>query len=141
MTSHRSNSELIDITINVTNKGTLALPSLKLYVLSGNGTLSNKANLVWQYDEIIECDGKEKKIEVSNSSCPEETEITFYLTDENDYVISELHQQIDSGIHPVQNTDKPLYDMIYDLHGNKVNFPDKGVYIIRKNGKTIKIIK
>ena len=141
LTSHRSSSGLIDITINITNKGTLALPCLKLYVLSGNETLSDKANLVWQYDEIIECDSIEKKIEVSNISCPEEIEITFYLTDENDYVISELHQQIDSGIHPAQNTDKPLYDMIYDLHGNKVDFPDKGVYIIRKNGKTIKIIK
>jgi len=131
-------SEPISISVSITNNSTLDLRGLNVYFVQKDNTIQDVSNPIWQYDNIIRCDGITQQLQIKdlilNSSG------TIYLTDENKCVLCELHIHDESGINSIAGNIEQQCS-IYDLRGNKVETPTKGLYLIKKEGRTIKIIK
>ena len=127
----------IDVVIDITNKSTLDIKCLKLYLLPNGKTVSDADAPVWLYEETIENDGTGRQVTAHGISPLAEHEYVFCLTDENAYVIGNWQVDLESGIKTAGADDAGRRMVIYDLRGQEVRNPLKGVYIV-DDGKTRK---
>lgn len=133
-------NDRLDVTMDVTNNSTLNVNGLKLFIVPENNSLDEFATPVWQSEDTIICDGLSRHF-VAYDICPIiGREYDFYLTDENKYIISQLHIGLDSGIDDLKIMNLSEIKAIYDLHGQKTNYPANGVYIIDSGKKRNKVL-
>ena len=131
-------TESINIEISITNNSTLDLRNLNAYFVCNDKTIQDVDAPIWQYDDIIKCDGVTRHLMIKDVHLNNPGII--YLTDENKYVISELNIHNESGInYKIDNNERQF--SFHDLRGIKVETPMRGFYLFHKDGKTIKIIK
>jgi hypothetical protein len=131
-------TESINIEVSITNNSTLDLRCLNAYLVRENNTIQDVVDPIWQYNNIIKCDGITQQIlirDININSCS-----NIYLTDENKYVLSNLYIKNESGINSIMSNQERDCSL-YDIQGNRVETPKRGLYLLRKNNKTIKIIK
>jgi hypothetical protein len=131
-------TESINIEVSITNNSTLDLRCLNAYLVRENNTIQDVVDPIWQYNNIIKCDGITQQILIRDININSYSNI--YLTDENKYVLSNLYIKNESGINSIMSNQERDCSL-YDIQGNRVETPKRGLYLLRKNNKTIKIIK
>ena len=128
-----------DITIDITNNSTLDIKRLFLYKVATGLTLNAADEPVWTYEEAIPNNGQSLLLTAQEVTLTYGQDCTFYLTDENKYVICHLRQEYVSDINNVEVPGDIPQEVIYDLQGRKTLPTTNGVYIIKQGGKRKKI--
>lgn len=116
-------TESINIEVSITNNSTLDLRSLNAYIVQENETIQDAMEPVWQYKDIIKSDGVTRKILIKDLNINSSNII--YLTDENKYILCELHIQAESGLDSIISNQEQQRS-IYDLQGRRIEKVNKG---------------
>lgn len=128
----------INILMEIANKSTLPINELHLYSVGKGNSFEINQNPIWSYQAIIHNDGERHCIIANLEAVPENT-ATLYLTDENQYLLGEIHVDVGSGIQDTYLDGESQPSTIYDMKGVKTITPTKGLYIMNV-GKTKKKI-
>lgn len=130
----------IDVIIDITNKSTLDIKCLKLYIVPNGKALNETDSPVWQYEDTIACDSISRQIVARQLTPLSAPEYMLYLTDENAYVVGQQLVDLESGIQNVSMEGTAQQRKIYDLRGQEIKTPRSGVHVIDFGGKRKKVI-
>lgn len=127
----------LDISIDITNKSTLDVKCLKLYVVPQGESIGEMNCPTWQHEASVACDAISRHIDADNIETDIAGECTVYLTDENNYILCENHINIASGIMRI-SVGAACTDRMYNMKGQGSGRYTKGVYITGKGKKIIR---
>lgn len=130
----------VDIVIDITNRSTLGIKCLKLYLVPNGYSLDDIKKPIWELYDTIDSDGQERKIVISDIDISNEENGIFYLVDDNEYVIGRLPMSSLTGIKNPQKSDS-VHPRIFNLNGQEVKSYTNGMYIIDNGKKRTKVIK
>ena len=136
-TFENKNEPAILVSCSIKNNSTLPIRQLHIYSVSENTTLEEAVSPIWEGSGIAN-DGIEYFISLRLDKLVD-NHFVLYLTDEQKYELAHYSIDISSTINNMIISSKTIH--YYNMYGQKVNNPSKGLYIIDDNTHKQKVIR
>ena len=131
------NEPVIMASCTIKNNSTLPIRQLHIYAVSENTTLDETESSIWEGDEIGN-DGIEHIVSLKLDKLVD-NHFVLYLTDEQKYELAHYSIDISSAVNNMVISSKTIH--YYNMYGQRVNNPSKGLYIIDDNTHKKKVIR
>lgn len=135
--TYENKNEPFLVTCSIKNNSTLPIRQLHLYSVPISSTLEEAVSPIWEGYEIVN-DGIEYTISLTLDNFID-NHFVLYLTDEQKYELAHYSIDISSAIDNMIIS--PMTIHYYNMYGQRVNNPSKGLYIIDDNTHKKKVIR
>lgn len=131
------NTFTVNAVSTIRNNSTLPIKQLFIYAVPDDSTLEETESAIWQGTEIAN-DGIEHSV-TATFNITGDKKFVLYLTNEMKCELAHCALNIESSIVNTQNI--PMIIGLHNLFGQKINNPQKGIYIIYDGTQKKKILK